>query len=85
VLPIIQLTLAGSARERIADRKLPTRAEDFAEWCNQLIVRAEMADYAPVRGCMIVRPYGWALWENITAVLDRRFSLRSYQSRWGSK
>src|SRR5499425_3497309 len=55
------------------DMKLPTRAEDFAEWYNQLVLRAEMADYAPVRGCMIVRPYGWALWENITAALDRRF------------
>jgi prolyl-tRNA synthetase len=37
------------------------------------VLRAELADYAPVRGCMIVRPYGWALWENITAQLDRRF------------
>ncbi|MGH9404556.1 MAG: proline--tRNA ligase [Terriglobia bacterium] len=53
--------------------KLPSRAEDFAEWYNQLVLRAELADYAPVRGCMIVRPYGWALWENITAALDRRF------------
>jgi len=57
----------------MADMKLPTRSEDFAEWYNQLVLRAEMADYAPVRGCMIVRPYGWALWENITAALDRRF------------
>jgi prolyl-tRNA synthetase len=57
----------------MADQKLPTRAEDFSEWYNQLVTRAELADYAPVRGCMIVRPYGWALWENITAQLDRRF------------
>jgi prolyl-tRNA synthetase len=57
----------------MADMKLPTRSEDFSEWYNQLVLRAEMADYAPVRGCMIVRPYGWALWENITAQLDRRF------------
>ncbi|MGH9727210.1 MAG: proline--tRNA ligase [Candidatus Acidiferrales bacterium] len=57
----------------MADRKLPTRSEDFAEWYNQVVLRAEMADYAPVRGCMIVRPYGWALWENITYQLDRRF------------
>jgi prolyl-tRNA synthetase len=57
----------------MADLKLPTRAEDYSEWYNQLVVRAELADYAPVRGCMIVRPYGWALWENITAQLDRRF------------
>ncbi|HKM91854.1 MAG TPA: proline--tRNA ligase [Candidatus Acidoferrales bacterium] len=57
----------------MSDQKLPTRAEDFSEWYNQVVLRSEMADYAPVRGCMIVRPYGWALWENITAALDRRF------------
>jgi len=53
--------------------KLPTRAENFSEWYNQLIQRAELADYAPVRGCMVVRPYGWALWENIQSALDSRF------------
>ena len=57
----------------MADLKLHTRSEDFSDWYNQLVLRAELADYAPVRGCMIVRPYGWALWENITAQLDRRF------------
>ena len=57
----------------MADLKLPSRSEDFSEWYNQLVLRAELADYAPVRGCMIVRPYGWSLWENITAQLDRRF------------
>lgn len=53
--------------------KLPSRSENFAEWYNQLVVKAELADYAPVRGCMVVRPYGWALWENIQQALDRRF------------
>jgi len=57
----------------MSDLKLPARAEDFSEWYNQVVLRAELADYAPVRGCMIVRPYGWALWENITAALDSRF------------
>lgn len=57
----------------MAELKLPTRLEDFPEWYNQVVLRAELADYAPVRGCMIVRPYGWALWENITQALDRRF------------
>jgi prolyl-tRNA synthetase len=57
----------------MSDQKLPTRSEDYSEWYNQLVLRAELADYAPVRGCMIVRPYGWALWENITAQLDQRF------------
>jgi prolyl-tRNA synthetase len=53
--------------------KLPARSENFAEWYNQLVVKAELADYAPVRGCMVVRPYGWSLWENIQSALDRRF------------
>lgn len=53
--------------------KLPTRRENFSEWYNQIVQRAELADYAPVRGCMVVRPYGWALWENIQMALDRRF------------
>jgi prolyl-tRNA synthetase len=57
----------------MAEERLPSRAEDYAEWYNQLVLRAELADYAPVRGCMVVRPYGWALWENIQADLDRRF------------
>jgi prolyl-tRNA synthetase len=61
------------AQKSMSDQKLPTRAEDFSEWYNQVVLKAELADYAPVRGCMIVRPYGWALWENITAALDSRF------------
>jgi len=57
----------------MAEEKLPTRAEDFAEWYNQLVIKADLADYAPVRGCMVVKPYGWALWENITSWLDKEF------------
>jgi len=64
----------------MADEKLPTRAEDFSEWYNQLVLRAQLADYAPVRGCMIVRPYGWALWENIQGALDRRFKATGHQN-----
>ena len=55
------------------NEKLPNRNENFSEWYNQVIQRAELADYAPVRGCMVVRPYGWALWENIQKALDERF------------
>jgi len=57
----------------MSDDKLPTQSENFSEWYNQIVQRAELADYAPVRGCMVVRPYGWALWENIQAALDGRF------------
>jgi prolyl-tRNA synthetase len=64
----------------MADEKLPSRAEDFSEWYNQLVLKAQLADYAPVRGCMIVRPYGWALWENIQGALDRRFKATGHQN-----
>src|SRR6266542_7065215 len=57
----------------MAEEKLPTRAENFSEWYNQLVLKSDLADYAPVRGCMVVKPYGWALWENITSWLDREF------------
>jgi prolyl-tRNA synthetase len=57
----------------MSNDKLPSRSENYSEWYNQLVQKAELADYAPVRGCMVVRPYGWALWENIQSGLDRRF------------
>src|SRR3989454_2854038 len=64
----------------MAEEKLPTRAQDFSEWYNQLVLKAQLADYAPVRGCMIVRPYGWAPWENIQQALDRRFKATGHQN-----
>lgn len=57
----------------MAEDKLTSQKENFSEWYNQVVLRADLADYAPVRGCMVVKPYGWALWENIKADLDRRF------------
>ncbi|MGB8644573.1 MAG: proline--tRNA ligase [Anaerolineae bacterium] len=53
--------------------KLPNRREDFAEWYNQVVLRGDLADYGPARGSMILKPYGYAFWENIQAYLDRRF------------
>ncbi len=57
----------------MTEDKLPTRAENFSDWYNQLVLKAELADYSPVGGCMVVRPYGWTLWENIQQALDKRF------------
>jgi prolyl-tRNA synthetase len=57
----------------MADEKLTPRSENFSDWYNELCLKAELADYSPVRGCMVVRPYGWTLWENIQQALDRRF------------
>ncbi len=60
--------------------KLPARSDDFSDWYTQVILRSELADYAPVRGCMVVRPYGAALWENVQQALDRRFKATGHQN-----
>lgn len=54
--------------EEIADQE-----DNFSKWYNQVVRKAELADYAPVRGCMIIRPYGYTLWENLQKHLDARF------------
>ena len=65
----------------MADKdKLIPRSEDFNEWYNAVVLKADMADYGPVRGTMIVKPYGWALWENIQAALDKRFKATGVQN-----
>ena len=49
------------------------RSQDFSRWYTDVIRRAELADYSPVKGCMVIRPYGYAIWELIQQALDRRF------------
>jgi len=62
--------------------KLPSLYENFSELYNQLVIKAELVDYAPVRGSMVVRPYGWALWENIQPSLySRAFDYRQAHTR----
>ena len=50
-----------------------TRAEDYSKWYNDLVYRADLAEHSDVRGCMVIKPYGYAIWENMRDVLDRRF------------
>lgn len=53
--------------------EISDQGDNFSQWYNQVVRKAELADYAPVRGCMIIRPYGYAIWENIQRLLDARF------------
>jgi len=53
--------------------KITPRSEDYSRWYTDVIQKADLADYAPVKGCMVIKPHGYALWENIKAGLDRRF------------
>ena len=60
----------------------PTREEDYPEWYQQVIKVAELAEHAPVRGCMVIKPWGYALWENIQRILDKRFKETGHQNAY---
>jgi len=60
----------------------PTRAEDYPEWYQQVIRAAELAELSPVRGCMVVRPWGWAIWENMQRVLDGMFKATGHENAY---
>src|SRR5262245_5229862 len=53
--------------------EITPRSEDFSRWYLDVVRRAELADYSPVKGCMVIRPYGYAIWELLQQALDRRF------------
>ncbi|NCP45055.1 MAG: proline--tRNA ligase, partial [Flavobacteriales bacterium] len=50
-----------------------SRKEDYSQWYNELVVKADLADHSAVRGCMVIKPYGYAIWEKIQAQLDKMF------------
>src|SRR6187399_1391179 len=58
------------------------RAEDYARWYTDVVTQARMADYSPVKGCMVIRPHGYALWENMQRVLDRMFKATGHQNAY---
>jgi prolyl-tRNA synthetase len=58
----------------------PTRAEDYPEWYQQVIKAAELAEISPVRGCMIIKPWGYAIWENIQRTLDAEFKATGHKN-----
>ena len=54
-------------------KDFPTRAENYAQWYNDLVIKADLAENSAVRGCMVIKPYGYAIWEKIQAQLDKMF------------
>jgi prolyl-tRNA synthetase len=60
----------------------PTRAEDYPEWYQQVVKAADLAETSPVRGCMVIKPWGYAIWENIQRDLDRRFKETGHKNAY---
>src|SRR4051794_15256151 len=77
------LLLTPSRPGFMADTKaLTPRAVDFSAWHNEIIIRAELADYSPVRGCMVIRPNGYAIWEQMQRALDQMFKDTGHQNAY---
>jgi prolyl-tRNA synthetase len=66
----------------MSDKSLTPQAEDFSAWYNEVVLRAELADYSPVRGCMVIRPYGYRVWELMRDQLDLRFKETGHQNAY---
>ncbi len=64
------------------DKKLTTRAADFSAWYNELVLRAELADYSPVKGSMVIRPNGYGIWERMQRALDDSFKATGHQNAY---
>lgn len=63
-------------------KKLTSREEDYSKWYNELVVKADLAENSAVRGCMVIKPYGFAIWEKIQAELDRMFKETGHQNAY---
>ena len=57
----------------MSNKKISTRAEDYSQWYNDLVIRGNLADHSSVRGCMVIKPHGYAIWENMRDALDKMF------------
>lgn len=57
----------------MAQQKFATREEDYSKWYNELVYRADLAEHSDVRGCMVIKPYGYAIWEKMKDILDAKF------------
>ncbi len=63
-------------------KEIATREQDYSQWYNDLVIKGSLADYSAVRGCMVIKPYGYALWENMRDVLDRKFKDTGHQNAY---
>jgi prolyl-tRNA synthetase len=63
-------------------KKLTTRNEDYSKWYNELVIKADLAENSGIRGCMVIKPYGYAIWERMQAELDRMFKETGHQNAY---
>ncbi len=63
-------------------KEITPRAQDYSQWYVDVILKAELMDYAPIKGCMVIRPYGYAIWENVQRLLDKRIKETGHENAY---
>src|SRR5476651_2006509 len=63
-------------------KELKKKSDNISDWYNDVVLKAEVADYAPVKGTMVIRPYGYALWEAVQEILNRMFKTKDIQNAY---
>ncbi|MES2775102.1 MAG: proline--tRNA ligase [Bacteroidota bacterium] len=63
-------------------KEITSRAADYSQWYNDLVIKGQLADYSAVRGCMVIKPYGYRLWENMQAALDKMFKDTGHENAY---
>ena len=91
-LSLIEKTLAHQAAHPrpalcsnfrlMSARHITPQSKEFSKWYNEIVLAAELADYSPVRGCMVIRPNGYELWENMQRALDARIKATGHRNAY---
>ncbi len=82
VLHYIQLIRNKICAKLNVGKKLTSRSEDYSRWYNELVVMADLAENSAVRGCMVIKPYGYAVWEKMQSELDKMFKATGHQNAY---
>ncbi len=78
--PILGVTVSSDQQKSRFVASITSQSEDFPGWYNDVVLKAQLADYSPVRGCMVIRPYGYAIWESMRDELDRHIKRTGHEN-----
>ena len=76
------MMLPKNPNEKFAEKKITARKDDYSQWYLDVIAAADLAEYGPVRGCMVIKPHGYALWEKTQKILDEKFKELGVQNAY---
>lgn len=78
----IQKDMTSNPNEKNIEKKITPRSEDYSQWYLDVIDAADLADYGPVKGTMVIKPYGYAIWESTQKILDEKFKETGVQNAY---